>query len=347
MRRIILISLLFICNTAMAGLIETSFTYQGELQVSNMPANGQYDLTFELFDADSGGLSVAGLVTLEDIIVTDGIFTTELDFGASAFAIGQLWMEISVRDGASIGGFQSLLPRQKLTATPYALHAEMVALDAIGSSEIADGSITGNDIASNSIDSTNIVDGPGSNLNADLLDGSDSSDFASQADLVTNTSSIADLQAQITSLAAQGSPPPTVIGFSSQSSNGSFSFGGETGSQAANLMCISSFPANSNAHFCSVDEVERAVTAGNIASSVNNQETWTIYHNFNSSGSTSESTFNTCQGLLKNVSDLGNGITLTILLNQTPPGSGTVSGDRVNLRSSRQCNSFFPVMCCG
>jgi len=58
----------------------TAFTYQGRLKDGGSPANGVYDLQFTLY-ADSGGASlVAGPITIEDLSLTDGYFTVQLDF---------------------------------------------------------------------------------------------------------------------------------------------------------------------------------------------------------------------------------------------------------------------------
>lgn len=47
-----------------------------------------------------------------------------------------MWLNIGVREGASSGGYTGLLPRQKITATPFALYSESVAAGAVGSNEI-------------------------------------------------------------------------------------------------------------------------------------------------------------------------------------------------------------------
>lgn len=114
----------------------TEFTYQGNLKQSGSPANGPYDFQFELFDVDAGGAFVGIPVQLEDVQVTEGVFTVELDFGATYFAGDQMYLEISVREGASMGGYSGLLPRQKITAVPYALHAKFVAMSAVGAAEV-------------------------------------------------------------------------------------------------------------------------------------------------------------------------------------------------------------------
>ena len=132
---------IFICClftiAAFADPLGTNFTYQGQLKQSNTLANGAFDFEFRLFDTDAGGIAIApSPILAEDISVVDGIFTVELDFGVAPFAGDRLWLEISVRSGTSVGVFTGLLPRQELTAVPYALHTEKVAAGAVGSAEV-------------------------------------------------------------------------------------------------------------------------------------------------------------------------------------------------------------------
>ncbi|MEM7708386.1 MAG: hypothetical protein AAF358_22725 [Pseudomonadota bacterium] len=129
--------LLLLPLLAAAQPLTTSFSYQGSLSRSGSLATGVFDLQFELFDALENGAPVGVPIIVEDVAVVDGIFTVTLDFGAMPFAGDQLWLEIGVREGASVDDYQGLAPRQAVTATPYALHAEMVAMDAITSNEIA------------------------------------------------------------------------------------------------------------------------------------------------------------------------------------------------------------------
>ena len=104
--------------------IDTSFTYQGRLISGGIPANGTYDFTFALYDALSGGAQVGGTVTQSGVTVADGLFTVQLDFGA-IFDGTALYLEIGVRPGSG-GAYTTLVPRQALTATPYARYAAQV-----------------------------------------------------------------------------------------------------------------------------------------------------------------------------------------------------------------------------
>jgi len=98
----------------------TAFTYQGQLTDTGVPATGTYDLQFKLFDDPSTGTQKGGTVTKDNVTVANGVFTVQLDFGAVFDGNGR-YLEIGVRPGASTSGFQTLLPRQALTAAPSAL----------------------------------------------------------------------------------------------------------------------------------------------------------------------------------------------------------------------------------
>ncbi len=100
----------------------TAFTYQGRLSDGGTPAIGAYDFTFKLFDADVAGAQVGGPIALEDVVVTDGLFTVQLDFGV-VYDGSARFLEVGVRPGASTGGFTILTPRERLNPTPYALNA--------------------------------------------------------------------------------------------------------------------------------------------------------------------------------------------------------------------------------
>lgn len=104
--------------------VGTGFTYQGQLTDGGAPANAAYDFVFELFSVETGG-SHMGKLNFEDITVTDGLFTVQLDFGAGKFPGSARWLAIFVRPGDSDDplAFVELSPRQPLTPAPYAIHA--------------------------------------------------------------------------------------------------------------------------------------------------------------------------------------------------------------------------------
>lgn len=92
----------------------TAFTYQGRLQQHGAPADGVFDLGFELWDSRDAG-SYLGRVDLFDVPVRQGAFLVELDFGYDVFADQIPWLEIQVRPAAS-GAYVALEPRQRLAS---------------------------------------------------------------------------------------------------------------------------------------------------------------------------------------------------------------------------------------
>lgn len=123
----------------------TAFTYQGRLNNGANPANGNYDLKFSLFSVSSGGSVAAGPETNSPVVVSNGLFTTMLDFGPSVFNGATYWLEIAVRTNGG-GGFITLSPRQQLTPAPNAIFAENATALANG---VAIGNGMGNMIAPN------------------------------------------------------------------------------------------------------------------------------------------------------------------------------------------------------
>lgn len=109
--------------------VGTGFTYQGFLTQSGGPVFGTWDFELALFDAAAGGVQVGATVVAGDLLVTSGVFTATLDFGAGAFGGGARWLEIRVRPGASGGGYTTLSPRQFLAPAPIALSLPNVYTD--------------------------------------------------------------------------------------------------------------------------------------------------------------------------------------------------------------------------
>lgn len=108
-----------------ATALGTGFTYQGRLTDAGSPANGAYDLRFILYDAETGGAQVGTVTaTKDDVQVVNGLFSVDLDFGATAFNGDARWLEIAVRPGTSTATHTVLSPRQPVSPTPYALYAK-------------------------------------------------------------------------------------------------------------------------------------------------------------------------------------------------------------------------------
>jgi hypothetical protein len=107
----------------------TAFTYQGRLNASGAPASGSYDLVFTLYTTNTTGSALAGPVT-------NGLFTTFVDFGPGVFTGASNWLAIAVSTNAA-NSFSTLAPRQQLTPVPFAITAANL------SGSIAPSSISG------------------------------------------------------------------------------------------------------------------------------------------------------------------------------------------------------------
>jgi len=108
-------------SPAHAAPLGTGFTYQGRLTDNEQLANGTYDFQFRLFDAATNGAQVPVVLAYPTMAVSNGLFTTGLDFGSNVFNGTTWWLEISLRRSGTFGEFIFLSPRQPLTPTPNAL----------------------------------------------------------------------------------------------------------------------------------------------------------------------------------------------------------------------------------
>jgi len=99
------------------------FTFHGQLIDNGTPASGAYDLEFRLFDQVAGGTQQGGVNAFDDRDINNGLFTVRLDFGSDVFDGSSRWLEIAVRPRSSSGSFTTLVPRQLITSTPYAIRA--------------------------------------------------------------------------------------------------------------------------------------------------------------------------------------------------------------------------------
>jgi len=118
---LLLLFLAMFMVTGQAENLGTAFTYQGRLLLDGRPADGPFDLRFDLYDGASGGAALA-TVELAGQSVSNGLFTVPLDFG-DIFAGEAFYLEVGVRPAGGAGGYTALVPRQSLAAPPYALYA--------------------------------------------------------------------------------------------------------------------------------------------------------------------------------------------------------------------------------
>lgn len=106
--------------TAISGLAQTTvFTYQGKL-TDNAAPQSVYQMQFALFDAPAGGSQIGATISNPSVAVNQGIFSVQLDFGASVFSGADRFLQISVRRNAS-ETYTILSPREKIASSPYSI----------------------------------------------------------------------------------------------------------------------------------------------------------------------------------------------------------------------------------
>src|ERR1039457_3330871 len=103
----------------------TTLTYQGRLNSGGIPANGLYDFRFRL-DADPTGNTILATLLTNAIPVTNGLFTTAIDFGGGFFNGSNYWLEVDVKTN-NFATYTALNPLQPITAAPYAVFANMAS----------------------------------------------------------------------------------------------------------------------------------------------------------------------------------------------------------------------------
>src|SRR5438477_2638338 len=118
MRLKLLSAITLLCiSSSIAFAQTTEFTYQGKLNDGGTSANGAYDLEFRLFDVLNGSTALA-VQQKPGVLVTGGIFTVQLDFGATFTGVAR-YLEIAI--ATSGGSLTTLTPRQPITSAPYSI----------------------------------------------------------------------------------------------------------------------------------------------------------------------------------------------------------------------------------
>jgi len=158
----LLLPLIFLLSASAAFAQGTAFTFQGKLSDSGSPVNGSFDMQFKLFDAPfdpdhpNSSTQIGPTIPMGTplvVQVTNGVFTVQLDFGATALPGDDRFLEIGIRRN-SAEPYTPLLPRSKITSSPYAIRS-LNATDADGLSSACVGCILSSHI--NSVDASKLT----------------------------------------------------------------------------------------------------------------------------------------------------------------------------------------------
>lgn len=133
---IVVCSLLLICEIFSQGIPQT-INYQGVLKDAsgNIVTNGDYNLTFKLYETETGGSPLWTETKLLNVV--NGIFSTQL---GSVTPI-TLPFDNAYWLGVTIGGGTEMSPRIKLSSVPYSFMSQNVPDGSITAKKIANAEI--------------------------------------------------------------------------------------------------------------------------------------------------------------------------------------------------------------
>src|SRR5438093_12899755 len=101
----------------------TAFTYQGVLNQSNGPVTGLFDVRFTVYGDPAANLQVGLPRTNNAVVVSNGLFTTTVDFDRGPWDNQPRWMELAIKSSGTTNGFTPLSPRQLVAAAPRSVFA--------------------------------------------------------------------------------------------------------------------------------------------------------------------------------------------------------------------------------
>ncbi|GMU23752.1 MAG: hypothetical protein AMXMBFR13_38300 [Phycisphaerae bacterium] len=122
--------------------VNTAFVYQGHLKQGGASVDGLANFEFGLWDLPEGGVLVVGPISMPGVLISRGLFSVQLDFGAEAFRYGRRWLQIAVETGAA--PLTVLSPRQEVMPAPLALGLPGLSIEQTGGTPSIIGGYVGN-----------------------------------------------------------------------------------------------------------------------------------------------------------------------------------------------------------
>ncbi len=128
---------IFFSTAPLSAAVPSTFTYQGSLKQNGAPVNGTYQMEFRL--TNQSGSEVYWTSGIQNVAVLEGLYRIDLNPSNVDWKNKDPYIETKIA-GAT------LLPREKMSSTAYALVSKSVMDDAINSSSIVNGSIKSEDM---------------------------------------------------------------------------------------------------------------------------------------------------------------------------------------------------------
>jgi hypothetical protein len=90
------------------------FVFRGDLQDGGKPAEGAHELRLTLYAHPAAQLPLAGPLELTGVVLQDGRFAVDVDFGALPAGVSEGWLEVAVRAQDEGGALVTLPGRERV-----------------------------------------------------------------------------------------------------------------------------------------------------------------------------------------------------------------------------------------
>jgi hypothetical protein len=354
---------LFIASAAAQGVPDL-MPYQGFLHdADGAPVSGNVSVTFKLYEEQLANTPVWE-ETVDNIIVSNGAFSVELG-GITVGLKDYLYTGRAQYIGLSINNGPELSPRTRLGALPYAYLSYnatklegLNATDFVTETELStfadnfQGGLSADDV-NTLIDDRGYLNTAAINalidarnyINSDEIDRRINDAITAvnvnvgtlQTDLTDLQTTVQNLQDQLNNLVNQGQSAH-ILGASVTATNGWIQFNNQQGVRAAGEMCKSSYPNEPTAHYCSLSEVQEALSVNQYNPNINGVPTW-VYSTATPSDDNSY-----CQSLLYFSGHGAVGTSLTISTESNSVSGG--NGIRLSYDTTEACSNSRNVLCC-
>ncbi len=113
---------------APAAAVAAAISYQGRLvhPTTGAPLSGIYDLEFTFWSLSGGGSQIGATIARNAQLITNGLYSTQLEVDPANVNGQELWLRIRVRTTG--GTWETLTPRVQVLPTAYALSLRPGAL---------------------------------------------------------------------------------------------------------------------------------------------------------------------------------------------------------------------------